>query len=87
MTIDFLKQQFRYHFGQLWDMIKSDSIRQVGLCSDGTNKLDYTKNWSEYSIEEQDKLIDQAMWGFGWNIIFAKTLEVINKTPKGRTGW
>ena len=63
------KRQFRYHFGSLWNLIKDNSIRQIGLCSDAPDHLDYTKRWDEYSVVEQDIFIGHAMWKFDWSDI------------------
>lgn len=43
--------------------------------------MDYSKHWSEYSIEEQDALINQAMWGETWESL----LGVNDKSPKEST--
>lgn len=68
--------QFRYHFGQLWDMIKNNDVRRYGLCSDGPKKFDYSKQWDQYSVNEQNQFIDSCMWGYSWNDC------VKYKTPK-----
>ena len=74
------KQQFRYHFGQLWNLIKDPFIRQHGLCSDSGIKFDYTKTWDEIPIEIQDKLILESVWRFSWSDLLCPAIN--NKTPK-----